>query len=98
MKRVSSFLLGVIVGAVGLYLTMTYHVVRAQDGVHLVRKVPSGWGDTYVDIREFRAAEWNEHKNLVAALIHANQEDLLQDSAMSDLRHSAREILDSLGR
>ncbi len=97
MKRVTSFLMGVIVGAVGLYGAMTYHVVRAEDGVHFVRRVSNGVADTYVDIRQFDAAQWNEHKSMAVALINADKGDLLRDSAMSNLRRDAQNVLESLG-
>ncbi len=97
MKRVTSFLTGVLVGAVVLYGAMTYHVVRAADGVHFVRKISSGLGDTYLDVRQFDAAKWNEHKSLAIALIHADKEELLTDSTVSNLRQTAQHALESLG-
>ena len=93
MSKVNSFFLGVIVGIAGLYCATTYHVVRAEDGVHFVPKVSSGIGNAYVDIREFDAAQWGEHKNVALALINANQEDLLKDSAVSELRQTAKQTL-----
>ncbi len=97
MSKINSFFLGVIVGIVGLYSATTYHVVRAEDGVHLVPKVSSGLGNAYVDIRGFDAAQWSEHKNVALALINAGQEDLLKDSAMFELRQTAQKTLESLG-
>lgn len=97
MKRVTSFLMGVIFGAVGLYVAMSYHVVRAEDGVHFVRRVSNGLADTYVDIRQFDAAKWHEHRSVAVALINAGQENLLKDSAMSNLRQDAQNALQSLG-
>ena len=96
-NKIGTFLLGVAVGAVGLYFAMTYHVVRAEDGVHTVPKVSNGLGDTYVDIREFGAGEWNEHKHVAVALINAEKGDLLQDSTLSNLQHTAQSALESLG-
>ena len=97
MNRVSSFLFGVLIGAAGLYVAMTYHVVRANDGIHIVPKVSSGLADVYVDIREFDAADWNEHRGLAAALVNAEKDELLKDSAVSSLRQSAHDVLESLG-
>ena len=97
MSKVSSFFLGVVVGAVGLYCATTYHVVRAEDGVHFVPKVSSGVGNAYVDIREFNTAQWHEHKNVALALINAEKGDLMTDSAIADLRHNAQSALESLG-
>lgn len=97
MNKVSSFFLGVVVGAVGLYCATTYHVVRADDGVHFVPKVSSGLGGAYVDIREFDTAQWHEHKNVALALINAQKGDLIADTATADLRQNAQKALESLG-
>ncbi len=97
MKRITSFLAGVIVGAAGLYGAMTYHFVRAEDGVHLVPKVTSGLSDTYVDIRKFNTASWYEHKSLAVALVNADKQDLLKDPAIVDLRQAAQNTLEALG-
>ena len=86
-----------IVGAVGLYCATTYHVVRANDGVHMVPKVSAGWGDAYVDIREFDAALWNDHKNVAVALVNADKAELLGESGVWNLRETAQNALESLG-
>jgi hypothetical protein len=97
MKRLSSFLLGVVVGAIGLYWAMTFHVVRASDGLHVVPKVTSGLADAYVDIRSFSSADWYRHTSLSVAIVHAGKENLLGDSTLADLRQSAHSTLESLG-
>lgn len=97
MSRFNSFLLGVFVGAAVLYCAMTVHIVHADDGIHLVPKISSGLRDTYVDIREFRAAQWHEHKHVALALINADKEELLKEAALSNLRRAARDALESLG-
>ena len=97
MNRLNSFLIGVVVGAVGLYCATTYHIVQANDGLHMVPKISSGLGDAYVDIREFDAAQWNEHKNVAVALVNADKEELLGESGVWDLRQTAHNALESLG-
>ncbi|MFO7903739.1 MAG: hypothetical protein ACQESR_09210 [Planctomycetota bacterium] len=97
MSKVNSFFLGILVGAITLYGAMTFHVVHAEDGIHVVPKVSNGLRDTYVDIRDFRAAQWHQHKHVALALINAGKDELLKDSAMSNLRRTARDALQSLG-
>jgi hypothetical protein len=97
MKRLSSFLAGVVVGAVGLYGVMTFHVVHANDGLHLVRKVTCGLSDAYVDIRSFSLADWHRHTGLSLAVVHGGKEHLLGDSALLGLRQTAHCTLESLG-
>ena len=97
MKRLSSFLAGVVVGAVGLYGVMTFHVVRANDGLHVVRKVTCGFSDAYVDIRSFSPADWHRHTGLSLAVVHGGKENLIGDSSLHGLRQTARSTLESLG-
>ena len=97
MGRLQSFLTGVIVGAIGLYTLTTYHVVRADDGIHLVRKVTSGLGNSYVDIREFDSAAWNEHKSVALALMNAGKSDLVAETAVSSLSSTAHHLFDKFG-
>ncbi len=97
MDKLKPFLLGVLVGAAGLYGAMTYHVVRADDGLHVVRKVSCGLGGAYVDIRNFTAAQWNEHRQVALALVYADKEELLHESAVSQLRDTVRDALETLG-
>ena len=49
----SRFLLGMVTGAVLLFVAMHYHVVRGNDGVFLVTKISNNLSDVYVDTREF---------------------------------------------
>jgi hypothetical protein len=86
-----------VVGAVLLYSAMTYHFVRAEDGMHVVRKVSCGLGNAYVDIRQFDATQWNEHRQVALALINADKEELLEDAAVANLRQAAQGVLESLG-
>lgn len=97
MSKINSFFLGMLVGAMALYGAMTFHLVHAEDGIHVVPKVSNGLRDTYVDVRDFRAAQWHQHKHVALALIHAGKDELLKDSAMSSFRRAARDALQSLG-
>ena len=96
MGRLGSFLFGVAVGAGLVFGSLKYHVLRAQDGLHVVPKVTSTFEDAYVDIRQFGPSEWNEHRTLVAGLIKANKEDLIGETAAYSLRASLRSALDGL--
>lgn len=81
MNRVFIFFLGVIVGAFAHYGALNYHVVRADDGYHLIPKISSGMTETYVDIRQFEPSDWNQHKTLESAIKQADKSGLLQATA-----------------
>lgn len=91
----SRFLLGVATGAMLLYGAMTFHLVRASDGVHFVAKVPAHLSEVYVDIRQFGVADWADHPQLAAALVHANRQDLLGQSAVGAIQDGVHQLVPS---
>jgi hypothetical protein len=93
MSRLSSFLLGMVAGAGLLQGATNYHVVRAADGFHLVAKQPARLAETYVDIRGFTMTDWAAHPQLASALVQANQQSLVGDSASAALVDKAKQLL-----
>lgn len=83
MRRISTFLSGVVVGGALIYCAMNFHVIRSREGFDLVPKVHPQLVTTYVDIREFQVADWAQHAEIAAALVQANRKDLL-DNAVND--------------
>lgn len=98
MSRIGVLLLGIVLGAAGMFTALKYHVVRADDGVHLIPKMSSDFTDVYVDIRPFTVTDWNEHRGLAVALVEAEKGYLLEDAAETSLRQSVDAVLDVLGR
>ena len=93
MSRFSSFLLGMATGAILLYGATLYHVVRASDGFHLVEKQQPRLSETYVDIRAFTLTDWASHPQLASALVQANQQQLVGDSAASAVQQGIKDAL-----
>jgi hypothetical protein len=93
MSRIWSFLLGVVVGALLLYVAMHYHVVRSKDGIHLVTKRPARLSESFVDIRGFSMADWTAHPQLAGALVQANKQHLLGESAADSIHQSLNQLL-----
>ncbi len=96
MGRLGSFVFGVAVGAGLVYGSLRFHAVRAADGVHVVPKLAATFEDAYVDIRQFGPADWDRHRSLAAALVKADKESLIVDSATESLRASLRSALDGI--
>ena len=96
MSRVSSFLLGAVVGGVLVFGVIKFHVVRANEGFFLVPRIDPALSDAYVDIREFSLTDWSNHRALAAAIIRANKEHLLQDSAGTSFRAGLRSAVDNI--
>jgi hypothetical protein len=93
MSRLSSFLFGMVAGAALLQGVTTYHIVRASDGFHIIAKQPARLGETYVDIRAFTMTDWAARPQLASALVQANQQQLLGDSAATALQDKAKQLL-----
>jgi hypothetical protein len=96
MGRLGTLLLGMILGAGLVFGSLKYHTVRAADGFHFVPKADVTFAEAYVDIREFGPADWDNHRSLALALVKANKESLIADSAVNSLRESVRSALDEL--
>ncbi len=93
MSRISTFLFGMIAGAALLQGVTNYHVVRASNGFHLIPKHPSRLGETFVDIRSFTMTDWAARPQLASALVQANQQQLLGDSASVALQDKLQQLL-----
>jgi hypothetical protein len=97
VKRLTTFLFGVVVGAGLLYGALHYHVVRASDGLHLVPKLNAKLAGTYVDIRNYTLADWTRNPDLAAALIDSGERDLVEGAASDALRQGLDRLLDGSG-
>ena len=96
MGRISFFLAGLLVGALAMFTSLKYHVVRADDGFHLVPKMQSDFSEAYVDVRQFDSSDWNDHRELAVAVVKADKSHLLQDSTLGGLRESVDTVLQNL--
>ena len=94
MNRVSSFALGLIVGVLGLYITMHFSLVRAQDGYHVIPKIAAKVEVPYTDIRNFPLENWQRKQSLALAILKANKGHLLQDQSLIGFRQSTQRTLD----
>jgi hypothetical protein len=92
MSRFSSFLIGLVTGALVLYAALNFHVVRARDGFHVVHKSPPRMGETYVDIRGFGLSDWAGRPQLTSALVTANQQRLLGDSTAGAIEDRVQQV------
>ncbi len=93
MKRLTTFFCGMIAGAALLFGALKYHVIRANDGLHLVPKLDAKLGATYVDIRNFTVADWASHPDLAAAMINDDQRELVEGAASDALQQGLDRLL-----
>jgi hypothetical protein len=93
MSRLPSLLVGMAAGATLLYVAMNYHVMRADDGIHLVAKQSPRLSETLIDIRAFSMSDWAGHPQLAAALVQADKEYLIGNSAAGLLQDKISPLL-----
>jgi hypothetical protein len=96
MNRLFIFLIGSAVGACLIYSALTHHLLYTNSGWELVPKTSATFDDWYVDVRKFDLASWSEHRELVAAIIKAEKNQILGDATQSTLEQSARRVVDRL--
>jgi hypothetical protein len=93
MRRLMSFLSGVLAGGVLIYLAMNLHLIRARDGFHCIAKAHPQLAATYVDIRQFGVQDWAQHPEVAAALINSNRRDLMEGAVDQTLGNGLDRIL-----
>lgn len=94
--RLGTFLTGFLLGGVTVYTALHYHVVRANDGLHLIPKLRSTFAESYVDIRNFGVEDWNQHRELALAVAQAGHEDLLHGVAVQPVLDAMNGFLNQL--
>lgn len=95
-SRLSMFCLGFVIGGAAVYVSLHFHVVRADDGTHLVPKLRSTFGQSYVDVRNFGVEDWNEHRELALAVAQAGHGSMLRGVAVQPVLDAMNGFLDQL--
>ncbi len=85
-RNLSSFLMGVVVGAVGLYISMNYYIVRTNENVHLVPKVAAKLEMPYYDVRKYTLDDWTNHTSLGVAIIQSNNQTLISNTSFESVK------------
>lgn len=94
MRSFPAFLLGAAAGAGLMFSAMHYHVVRAQDGMHWIKKARPRLAEVYVDIRSFGVNEWAEHKEMAFDISQAGKQHLLINSASSIFEQGVGNVME----
>jgi hypothetical protein len=94
MSRLSTFIIGILVGGGLIYGALTHHLLHTSSGWELVPKASTTFDDSYLDVRSFSLADWAEHRNLVAAIVAAKKEHILGEAAEAGIEHGVTQLLD----
>lgn len=95
MRRLSTFIFGMVAGGLLIYAGLNYHLIQAADGLHLVPKVDATLACTYADIRSFGPADWAKHPEIAMAILKSGRGDLLESAASNSLQVGLDRLLPS---
>ena len=84
MRRIPTFVFGMIAGAFLVYGALHYHVIRTSDGLHLLEKRDSTLAAAYVDLRSMDMMTLVQRYPRVAEAIAASGRNDLIGAAASD--------------
>lgn len=87
MRRIMTFVTGMVFGGLLLWGALQYHLLHTKSGLRMIPKVNASLANTYVDIRGFTVADWARNTDLVLALTNANQQELMGDAAGDALQN-----------
>lgn len=97
MTRITTFFLGILLGAAGLYVTENFYIVRSNKSFHLIPKVSSRLEMPYRDIRHYTPQDWNANSALGLAILKSQKQDLVVDSSLDQVGNSLEDLLNSFG-
>jgi hypothetical protein len=73
MDRLGSFLIGLVIGGVGLHVASNFYIVRSDNGTHLIPKLTAKLENPYHDVRNYGPNQWKSNHDLARALQKAAQ-------------------------
>jgi hypothetical protein len=92
MRKLLLFLFGMIVGGGLMWFAFRHHLVYAKDGLTVVSKRQASLSELYVDIRNWKPADWQAHPQLVYSLIASGRNDLINAPSSDLLREMLRKF------
>ena len=94
MSRMGSFVLGVGVGVVGLYLAMHFTLIQAEDGFHVIPKIAAKLEKPFEDVRGYKLSHWQRKQALAVAIVKADKAYLLKDPSLLAFREQTQMLVD----
>ncbi len=98
MNRLVTFVLGIATGVVLCFGATNYHIVRANDGFHLVHKQRSRMSEAFVDVRAFSVEDWSNRPELAAELVADNKQYVMGDAVASSASNQLSQFPNLLPR
>ena len=96
MGRLSFMFLGIIIGGGAIFGAFNYHLLKTSTGLELCPKRSASLSETYIDIRNFTAADWASHPALSADIVAAEKQHLMGESPTTAVENSVHQILNEV--
>ena len=97
MNRLTVFLAGIVVGAVGLYTSENFYIVRSNESFHLIPKIAAKLEIPYRDIRNYSPEDWQADTSLALSIYKSQKEELIVESGVSSMQAQLQNLLKSFG-
>lgn len=94
MDKFSTFFAGLLVGAALMFGGLKYHIVRAEDGFHMVPKTTASLGSIYADVRLYTVDDWKENQDLMVDITKSGNDSLQEQAAKSALGNTFSSALE----
>lgn len=85
MNKLSTLIVGLVVGASLMFVSLRYHVVRADNGFHMVPKSTANLGTIYADVRDYTVDDWRNNQQLMIDITKSDNAPLQEEAAKSAL-------------
>jgi hypothetical protein len=92
MRKLLLFLIGMFVGAGLMTFAFKYHVMYSKEGLVLIPKKQASLSDLYVDVRNWKPADWQAHPDFVQSLAAHGRSDLIAAPANDFLHELSRKM------
>lgn len=93
MNGFGPFLCGAVVGGASVFASLSYHFVQSKEGFLTIPKLSPTFTETYVDVRQFTAVDWQNRKALTAAVLRANHGAIIGEGIVDQAAEAARSWL-----
>ena len=96
MRGLTNLAVGILIGAIAMFVGLKYHIVRAEDGLHWIPKSTATLQSAYVDIREFDLSDWDQHRELGLAIVNADKGHLLGQAPARSVQNAVIDAMEVL--
>jgi len=95
MSHLKLLIIGFLTGSLCSFAVLEFHIVRAEDGFHVVPRSPApSIRLAYSDIRDWSTDNWTEYPELIRALHESDADDLIGRSVVGRVLDSLESTID----